>query len=123
MIFEASGQYHKALERRLADTQTAFTKINPWQARRFKEALGKRVKTDRVDAQMLAAMGQALDLEASQAKSQLIEMLEEIELVRDGLVKVRTAYKNRRQRIGSKRLKSIIDRHLKALVRRLHALC
>lgn len=122
IVFEATGHYHKTLERHLSTNAKPFTKVNPWQARRFKEALGKRAKTDRVDAQMLARMGQALDLEASQVKSELIEALEEIELVRDGLIKIQTAYKNRRQRIGSTRLIKIIDKQLKSLAKDLDTL-
>jgi len=115
LVFEATGHYHKALERRLTDKEITFSKVNPWQARRFKEAMGKRVKTDRVDAQMLAMMGQALGLETTQAKSELVELLEEIEVMRDGLIKMQTALKNRQRRLQSKKLVRLIEKHLKAL--------
>jgi len=82
VIFEATGRYHSELERQLAKQSITFTKVNPWQARRFAEATGKRVKTDRVDARMLAQMGQALQLDPTIARDELIEILGEFELLR-----------------------------------------
>lgn len=38
-------------------------KVNLLQARRFAQACGTRVKTDAVDARVLAGMGRALNLE------------------------------------------------------------
>src|SRR4051794_7322158 len=53
-VFEATGAYHRALEQALGRAGLAAVKINPWQARRFAEATGTRLKTDTVDAAMLA---------------------------------------------------------------------
>ena len=39
--------------------------ISPPQSRRFSQALGPHVKTDRIDAAMLARLGQAMDPEAA----------------------------------------------------------
>ena len=61
-MFEATGAYHRNLEAALAANGTAFTKVNPRQARRFAEATGRLAKTDRVDAIMLAKMGAILGL-------------------------------------------------------------
>src|SRR3954462_13951719 len=52
VLFEATGAYHRALEAALAKAALPAVKLNPWQARRFAEATGKRVKTDAVDAAM-----------------------------------------------------------------------
>ena len=54
IVFEATGAYHRGLERFLGDRGVAYAKVNPRQARRFAEATGKLAKTDRVDALMLA---------------------------------------------------------------------
>src|SRR3546814_2370851 len=45
VVFEATGAYHRAFERRLATAGLAMAKVNPRQARRFAEATGKLAKT------------------------------------------------------------------------------
>ena len=62
IIFEATGAYHRQLERVLCTHIIPFVKVNPKQARRFAQASGKLAKTDRVDCEMLAKMGAALQL-------------------------------------------------------------
>jgi transposase len=99
VVFEPTGPYHRALERALADAGLPFAKVNPRQARRFAEAAGKLVKTDRVDAAMLARMGEVLDLEPRPCVSQTIAELKELHIARAALVKDRTAAKNRAKAI------------------------
>jgi len=57
VIYEATGAYHGLLEKTFAGG-LPLVKVNPLQARRFAQARGTRAKTDRVDARMLALMGQ-----------------------------------------------------------------
>ena len=52
-------------------------------------------KTDRIDATMLARMGATLDLEARAPKSELLYDLKELHVTRQGLIRDRTAQKNR----------------------------
>src|ERR687897_2289197 len=66
VAFEPTGAYHHAFERRLAEAGLPLVKVNPRQARRFAEAIGRHAKlvlgpasgrtrgTDAVDAAMLA---------------------------------------------------------------------
>jgi len=65
VVFEATGPYHRGLERALSG-KFPLVKVNPLQARRFAQACGTRVKTDAVDARMLASFGSALSLEPDQ---------------------------------------------------------
>lgn len=64
-------------------------------ARRFAEATGKRVKTDPVDAAMLARFGSALQPDIPQARDETIDTLKELLAARQALVKDRTAALNR----------------------------
>ena len=41
VVFEATGAYHRGLEIDLADASVPFAKVNPKQARRFAQAVGK----------------------------------------------------------------------------------
>ena len=74
-MFEPTGRYHRALERRLDTAGYPLVKVNPRQAKRFSQALGVRAKTDRADAQMLARMGQALDLEPQPVRPEVLDDL------------------------------------------------
>jgi transposase len=44
VAFEPSGAYHHAVERRLAAAGLPLVKVNPRQARRFAEAIGRQAK-------------------------------------------------------------------------------
>ena len=59
IVFEATGAYHRGLERYLGLAGRSFIRVNPKQARRFAQAIGRLAKTDSVDARMLARMGVA----------------------------------------------------------------
>jgi transposase len=99
IIYEPTGPYHRAFERRLAAAGAALVKVNPRQARRFAEATGRLAKTDRLDAAMLARMGAVLDLEARPVRSLILNDLKDLHMAREALVKNRTAAKNRAKTI------------------------
>jgi transposase len=105
VVFEPTGPYHRALERSLDAAGLPMAKVNPRQARRFAEAAGKLVKTDRADAAMLARMGEVLQLEARPCVSRDIADLKELHLARCVLVKDRTAAKNRSKSLSITLLK------------------
>src|SRR3954451_17127967 len=52
VVFEPTGPYHHCLERKLGNAGLSIVKVNPLQARRFAEAIGRRAKTDAIDAAM-----------------------------------------------------------------------
>jgi len=54
VVFEAAGAYRRAFERAPGARGLPMVKVNPRPARRFAEAIGRRAKTDRVDAAMPA---------------------------------------------------------------------
>ena len=95
VAFEPSGSYHRALERHLAMAGLDAVKINPLQVRRFAEAVGTRAKTDAVDARMIAVMAATLKLPATPPLSLILLDLKALHVARQGLVKDRTAAKNR----------------------------
>ena len=95
IVYEPTGPYHRAFERRLAEVGHPLVKVNPRQARRFAEATGRLAKTDRLDAAMLARMGAVLDLEARPVRGPILNDLKDLHMAREALVKNRTAAKNR----------------------------
>jgi transposase len=60
VVFEATGRYDRVLRQGLEAAGVPHARVNPEQARDFARALGRRAKTDAVDARMLADFGRAL---------------------------------------------------------------
>ena len=115
IIFEATGAYHRALEMALGKAKLPAVKVNPLQARRFAEATGKRVKTDRVDAAMLARFGAVLQPDIPPARDEAIDKLTELLAARRALVKDRTAALNRAKNLTLPLLKKQSQVHLKQI--------
>jgi len=95
VVFEPTGRYHHDFERRLSSAGLSLAKVNPRQARRFAEAIGCNAKTDAVDAAMLARMGALLELPARPIASEALDNMKELQVARLGLIKDRTAARNR----------------------------
>lgn len=69
IVFEATSRVDQSLHTELELRHHTFVRINPRDARDFARASGRRAKTDRVDACMLAHMAQALKPQPSQPRS------------------------------------------------------
>jgi transposase len=122
IVFEATGPYHRRLERALSAAGLPFAKINPKQARRFAEATGRLAKTDRVDAAMLARLGALLQPAPREPKSQVLDELTEIVAARRALVKDRTACRNRAKVVTIPLLKSQAAQRLRQIQAQIAAL-
>jgi transposase len=94
IVYEATGPCHGAFERACSG-HLPLVKVNPLLARRFAQAGGSRAKTDRVDARILALMGDAFALEPDQPADQKQHELKELRIERSALVKDRTRLLNR----------------------------
>lgn len=122
VVFEATGAYHRMLEQALGQAGLAAVKINPWQARRFAEATGTRLKTDPVDAAMLARFGAALQPPIPPARNAAIAILHELQTARDALVKDRTAALNRAKILTLPLLQAQNQARLQQIERQLDAI-
>lgn len=95
IVFEATGAYHRGLERHLSLAGLPFIKVNPKQARRFAQAIGRLAKTDSVDARILARMGVVLELAPHSAETEDVHDLRELLTARRALVKDQVTAKTR----------------------------
>jgi transposase len=127
IAFEPSGAYHRAFERRLAAAGLPLVKVNPRQARRFAEALGRHAKTDAVDAAMLARFAALLEPPVRPVVSATLDAMKELQVARRALVKDRVAARNRGHTHRSPLLKrqararlAQIDRQIAAIDAALH---
>lgn len=97
VVFEATGAYERALRGALHHAGVSCVRVNPTRARRYAQALGRRAKTDRIDAQMLAHLGERLRPQPEAPPCPQRERLARLSARRDQLVAMRTMEKNRLQ--------------------------
>jgi transposase len=115
VVFEATGSYDAALCKALGDAGIGQARVNPRRARDFACATGRLAKTDRIDAAMLAAMGQALNLQAAQPPGEDLERLARLTRRRDQLVATRMQEKRRRAETADAPIADDLDRHIEWL--------
>lgn len=89
IVFEATGRYDRCLRLVLLRHGQRFARVAPGRARDFARALGLHAKTDAIDARMLAAMGERLDLPATVPVAASRERLAMLLRRRDQLVAMR----------------------------------
>lgn len=89
VLVEATGGYEKLSVKLLAKAGFKVQRINPVRARQFALAMGKRAKTDPVDAQMLAMFASALEEKSFVIPDEERERLTELVNLRDALVQQR----------------------------------
>lgn len=111
IVLEATGRYDRCLVRALEARELRFSRVNPARARDFGRALGLMAKTDAIDARMLAAMGQCLDLPPTPAHDPARERLSALHKRRDQLVAIRQKEKLRLAEADCEERASL-DRHI-----------
>jgi transposase len=122
VVFEATGGYDRALREALTAAGVRFSRINPGRARDFARAAGFLAKTDKVDARMLAAFGQALAPAAETAPDPAREKLADLVKRRDQLVKMRAQERVRRSETAALAIRDDLDAHLAWLDQRIKSI-
>ena len=90
VVLEATGRMHRAVARSLRDRGVTVVVLHPRQARDVARATGQLAKTDRVDARMLVAFGEACpNLSATPSVTEEIDQLRDLLVMREALVKTR----------------------------------
>lgn len=119
IVFEASGGYERPLVQALEKNRIAFTRINPRHAREFARATGRLAKTDRVDAELLARMGAALDLQPDPPRDSAADRLAMLTSRRDALVEQRKQERQRAQQVADAFIARDIASLITVLTRRI----
>lgn len=120
IAYEATGTYHRAMEVALANLPCV--KLNPERARRFAQTTGTLAKTDRIDARLLARMAVALQPPVRPARTPQQNQLAALVNARDGLVRDRSALKNRSKNLTVTLLKRQCAQRLEQIARHIDAL-
>ncbi len=119
IVFEATGCYDVPLRRCLDSAGIAYTRVNPVKARNFARATGILAKTDKVDAAMLANMGQCLALQPDAPSCAQRQRLAELSTRRDQLVAMRKQERTRLQQTHDEDLRCDIESHIHQLSERI----
>lgn len=115
VVMEATAKYHRLAYRSLHQAGFGVAVVNPLRARLFAEAAGTLAKTDRVDAKMLAMLGEALGPQARPPAPEALEALQELARARSAATAERTALANRLTASQTPFLRSELKRRLKSL--------
>jgi transposase len=121
VVFEATGHYDAALRQALTAASLPHARINPEQARDFARAMGRRAKTDPLDARMLAAFGQRMAPQPQPAADPARARLALWHKRRDQLVAMRQQERTRLSECPDPALAAPIARHIGLLTQEIAA--
>lgn len=117
VICEATGGYERDVVEALHQGTIALSILNPARVRHFARAQGQRAKTDRIDAAVLSAYGQAFQPKPTPSRTQAEQHLVELVRRRVQLLEMLVAQRQQAERLSLPSLR----RQAKSLVRRLEA--
>jgi transposase len=115
VVIEATGKWHRPVQRSLYASKIAITVVDPLRARLFAKAHGILAKTDRVDARVLALFGLMMAPELRPPAPEAMDELKEIVVARESAVAEETSLKNQLAASSS----AFLKRHLKRRIVRL----
>ncbi len=124
IVIEATGRLELLFVVAAQKAKLPVCVVNPLQVRRFAGAAGKLAKTDRLDAQILAHFGEAMQPETTAIKPADARLISDLLARRSQLLEISTMEKNRLS-ILPKALHASLNRHLKQLqteVKKIEAL-
>jgi transposase len=119
IALEATGGFETVVVAGLAAASLPVAVVNPAQVRAFAQALGKRAKTDPIDAAVIARFAEATRPAVRPLPDEATVLLADLVARRRQIVDMLRAESQRERRIGDKRLKKSIARLKKALEKEL----
>ena len=119
---EATGGFETVVVASLAAARLPVVVVNPAQVRAFAQALGKRAKTDPIDAMVIAHFAEATKPEIRPLPDAASQLLADLVARRRQIIQMIVAERQRQKRLVEKRLQKSIARLLKALEKELSAL-
>lgn len=122
VAIEATGGFETAAAASLAAAGLPVVVVNPAQVRAFANALGKRAKTDPIDAMVIAHFAEATEPDIRPLPDQAAQHLADLVARRRQIIGMIVAERQRQQRLAAKRLQQSFARLIKALERELSSL-
>ncbi len=122
VAIEATGGFETVVAPGLAGASLPIVMVNPARVRAFAPALGKRAKTDPIDAAVIAHSAEATKPQLRQLPDATTQLLAELVTRRRQIVEMIAAASQRARHISVPRLKNSIARLRKALQKELSEL-
>ncbi len=122
VVVESTGGWEKALVQELAAHKIPFAVVNPRRVRDFARAVGALAKTDRIDSDVIAWYGEAVEPEAQSLPTEAEERLRDLVARREQLVKMKTAETNRLKLAQSELIRESCRCHIVVLAESLSTL-
>lgn len=119
VAIEATGGFETVVAAGLAAAAVPLVVVNPAQVRAFAQALGKRAKTDPIDAAVIAHFAEATKAQPRPLPDETTRLLADLVTRRRQIVDMMAAEGQRDHRLTNKRLKKSIARLRKALEKEL----
>ncbi len=119
---EATGGYETVVAASLAAAKLPVAVVNPAQVRAFAKAVGKRAKTDPIDAGVIAHFVEATKPQIRPLPDAETRLLADLVARRRQIVAMIVAEKQRQKRLTNKRLQKSIIRLVAALQKELSSL-
>lgn len=116
---EATGGFETVVAAGLASAALPVVVVNPAQVRAFAQALGKRAKTDPIDAAVIAHFVEATEAKPRPLPDEMTRPLADLVARRRQIVEMMAAEGQRERRLTDQRLKKSIARLRKALEKEL----
>ncbi len=109
VVMEATGRYHRAAHVHLHGAGFQIAVVNPYRSRRFADITGRLAKTDRIDAEVLARFGAAIELATAAPPSAAMANIIELTVARRQVVEERIRLEHRKEAVVSGLVRSQID--------------
>jgi transposase len=122
IALEATGGFEAVAAAALAGAGLPLVVVNPAQVRHYAQALGRRAKTDAIDAEVIARFVAAIRPEPRPLPDAQTALLSEFVTRRRQIVAMLVAERQRERRVSDRRLARSLARLIKALERELAAL-
>jgi transposase len=119
VAIEATGGFETVVAAGLAAAGVPLLIVNPAQVRAFAQALGRRAKTDPIDAAVIAHFVEATKAQPRPLPDETTRLLADLVTRRRQIIDMMIAEGQRDHRLANKRLKSSIARLRKALEKEL----
>ena len=115
VVLEATGGFHGPVTAALALAKVPVSVLNPRQVRDFAKATGRLAKTDAIDAEVLAHMGEALRPEPRPLPDAATQALAARVARRKQLIDMLVAERNRLAATREKSVRKDLERHIEWL--------
>jgi transposase len=116
---EATGGFETIVAAAVAGATLPLAVVNPAQVRHFARAIGKRAKTDPIDAAVIAHFAEAVKPEPRPIPDAEARLLGELVARRRQIIEMLVAERQREKRVAAVRVRKSLARHIAALEKEL----